>query len=728
MMASDDEPGSQSDLDRQNRIDVICDRFEAEWQSGSPPDIQEFLNRTESDLHSTLVVELIRVDMEYASNSGGAPTVDDYKNRFPQFAKELEELQHDLSTVALLLAELKSIGKLQLRSRLGGGGFGTVWKAWDPELEREVAVKLPNERSLTRDYSESFLREAKAAARLNHPGLVRVIKFGEDLGISYIVYDLVDGCTLREWMKRHPVTPTRAATLTAQIADALAHAHSQQVFHRDLKPGNIMIDAKGLPLITDFGLAKRADSDRTDVHENVVVGTIAYINPEQAEGKPEFADARSDIFSLGMVLYELLAGRPPFTGEREEILRQVRFTDPPPMSQNGSRSVPAKLEQICRKCLAKQQSHRYQDASDLAADLREFIDESGTWWRGSDRNVMLFVAILIFGILTSFVLNNDRTSRWNVQVLTEPPGARVYLVPRNPETGELYHEKQISTNQTTPLRLKLLPGQYQATVSFPNAPSRTHEVRRTVPPIGATLPWGGRNAQRFQITGPHSLDWPVIKIPPADVNDEMVYIEGADAFPVGHPAVGLTVRVAPFYVSQCEFTYGDFLKLRPGERGNVPGKNAIDQSPDQTMPVTWEAAEHWAEESGGRLLTEIEFAYLARMAAKAEAANSNPSPDENFGIARGNTRDAIPTSKPVFGILSGFSEWVGSMPNQYHCWPAMKLDVPPDYRVIRGGTARTAEGEFHRKPDDRTMAKYFEFYPTVGFRVARSAHGTHPRK
>lgn len=722
-MAINNVPERLRDLFSQNLIDIICDDFEAAWKSGHPPDIKEFLDRTDSNLHSTLVVELVRVDMEYVSNSGGAVSVEGYKHRFPNFAKELCELEESPRPSAGTLAKLEAIGGLRLLGRLGSGGFGTVWKAWDPELEREVAVKLPTEKSLRRDYAESFLKEAKAAAKLNHPGIVRVIKFGEDQGISYIVYDLVNGCTLREWMKHHPVTPTQAATLCAQIADALAHAHSQHVFHRDLKPGNIMVDVNGFPMITDFGLAKRANSSGDGASADTIIGTIAYINPEQAEGKPESADARSDIFSLGMVFYELLAGRPAFVGDRDEILRQIRFTDPPPFLRNQQQSVPVKLEQICRKCLAKQQADRYQSASELAADLRRFIDEpeSRRWWRALHRQFLIIMAIPMIGIVSAILLSNYRTNRWSVQILTEPSGAHVYLVPKDPETGQLNYEQQVSATQVTPVKMDLLPGPYLVTVVYPNAPSRIHEVNRTVPPVGATIPWGGRNSQRFRTTGPYSLEWPVIKIPPPDVNERMVYIEGIDAFPVGDPANGLTVSIAPFYVSQSEFTYGDFVKLRPGERGNVPGVNAADQLPDQIMPVTWEAAEHWAEESGGRLLTEVEFAYLAHMAAQSESTFSDLGAEELFDIAGGSIRDAIPTSKPVYGILSGFSEWVGSMPNQSSFWPKTEFDAARDYRVIRGGTAHTKKGEFHRNPDERTMAKYFEFYPTVGFRVARSA-------
>ncbi|MDA1232147.1 MAG: serine/threonine-protein kinase [Planctomycetota bacterium] len=304
-MASHDEPTRSFLLQSYNEIDQICDEFESAWQRGEQPEINDFLQRTIPDLWPAVFVELVRLDMEYRSTLGDSPTIKEYANRFPQFERVLIELGTPASPSSIQkLADIREIGGFKLLQKVGAGTFGVVWKAWDPQLEREVAVKLPTEKSLSREYAAEFRREAKAAAKLNHPGIVRVIDYGTENGIAYIVYDFIQGPTLYQWMRRQVEGPKVAATLCLQMAEALSHAHAFGVVHRDLKPGNILIDADGRPHITDFGLAKRDDSGSTAAGTGVIVGTLKYMSPEQAEGKSREIDGRSVLYSPGVVLYE----------------------------------------------------------------------------------------------------------------------------------------------------------------------------------------------------------------------------------------------------------------------------------------------------------------------------------------------------------------------------------------------------------------------------------------
>jgi len=266
------------------------------------------------------------------------------------------------------------IGRYRIVSELGRGAMGVVYKAEDPNLDRLVALKtiiLPDDDSVRREYEKRFFLEAKAAGKLTHPHIVTTFDCGEHDGTVYMAMELLEGTDLRTRMMKEGVTALEAVEIARQVADGLGYAHERGIVHRDIKPGNIMLNA-GAAKIMDFGLARMRMSDHK-TSTGMVLGTPRYMSPEQISGEP--VDQRSDLFSLGIVLYEMLTGTRLYSGENiEQVEHAITTTEhvPPTRVVPG---LPAMLDFVVARALKKDAKQRYQDARELAADLATCIAE-----------------------------------------------------------------------------------------------------------------------------------------------------------------------------------------------------------------------------------------------------------------------------------------------------------------------------------------------------------------
>ncbi|MDQ1396037.1 MAG: eukaryotic-like serine/threonine-protein kinase [Acidimicrobiaceae bacterium] len=268
-------------------------------------------------------------------------------------------------------------GRYELVRHVARGGMAEVYQAHDQLLDRPVALKvLFPELSVDRSFVERFRREAQAAANLSHPNIVSVYDWGEEDGTYFIVMEYVDGRPLSAVLKGDgPLLPDRAAAIGADVAAALSFAHRNGVIHRDVKPGNVLITNDGLVKVTDFGIARAANAEENLTQTGAVMGTATYFSPEQAQGS--VVDARSDVYSLGIVLYEMVGGKPPFSGDNPVTIAYKHVREEPPPLRRLNSAVPAAFEAIVMQAMAKNPDERYGSADELRSDLLRFRQGRG---------------------------------------------------------------------------------------------------------------------------------------------------------------------------------------------------------------------------------------------------------------------------------------------------------------------------------------------------------------
>lgn len=349
---------------------------------------------------------------------------------------------------------LKNFNRYEIIEEIGRGGMGKVYKAYDPELERIVALKiiLP-QKNIKENHIERFLREAKATAKLQHPNIVTVYDIGFQDKLPFFTMDYIEGCSLKESIKKSSFTTTQIANIMIKIGNAVSRAHENGIIHRDLKPANIMVGKDELKVM-DFGLAKIVDSDKKLSCSGAPIGTLQYMPPEQAEGMLEAIDERSDVYGLGAILYELLTQRAPIEGEGYANTLYLVLKQSPIPPTKIKPDIPAELEKICLKALQKNKDQRHFSARELVQDLENFSKKthflSGetqknkeplcnkrsrkqitTWLFGGKKRVVqnfLLLIGVIFALYCSVIgLDNTKNKKTNTQIRTIPQAPKETL-------------------------------------------------------------------------------------------------------------------------------------------------------------------------------------------------------------------------------------------------------------------------------------------------------------
>lgn len=383
------EPDGEVDLKLLEAVDILCDQFERDWRAGQNPTVEDLLKSRGDVPESLLLQYILPLERALRREAGEVPDVEQYTQRFPEYADLVARTLSDRgpaestdqsgrtladafqSTRDVVDAHVRrffvSRGRFEVLNRIGEGSYSVVYRAWDTHLSRFVAIKMPREGS----DPERFRIEVQSLGRVTHPGIAQVHDVSADSEMPYIVLQYFVGGDLRRARGDSAMEPDIAATLMRDIALAVGAAHEQRVLHRDLKPSNVLLDDDGHPHVSDFGLARLLDDPERQTASGELLGTIEYMAPEQATGQ---ATERSDVYSLGVMLFELLTARLPFEGSRAE--RLARLGSGVPLDLDVStRGIPGELAAICRVSLAHSPHDRYANAGEVAADLSRYLDQ-----------------------------------------------------------------------------------------------------------------------------------------------------------------------------------------------------------------------------------------------------------------------------------------------------------------------------------------------------------------
>lgn len=365
-------------VDAARRLGAICDAFEDTWATPSQPSIEACLSQVEPPQRRELLCELLRIERELRDARGEAWDLGVYRERFPQFADVLDSSLQTARHASNLPSPdpvPQSIGRFEVLGVLGSGTYGIVYRALDPQLERIVAIKVPRPTGAAEAGQQAFLREARAAATLRHPNICPIFEVGEADEKPFFVMACIEGRSLSTILKQSGAWPQdRTVRVIRDLAQGLAMAHEHGIVHRDLKPGNVLLDERDVPTITDFGLATDQRRTAGEAFETWhFLGTPAYMAPEQVTGGSTAPAV--DIYSLGVILYELLTGSRPFRSPMPDLLDEIANIPVAPVKSLRP-DVDQRLEAICLKAVARNPAERYASMQELAAALDDYLNQA----------------------------------------------------------------------------------------------------------------------------------------------------------------------------------------------------------------------------------------------------------------------------------------------------------------------------------------------------------------
>jgi len=747
--------GGGADIEVDLLVDSVCDAFESAWQSGKRPELADFLTDTQLPT-STLFVELVQIDMDYRRRTGERITIEEYAARYPKFGDVLSHLGPALEAASVPAAgerPAQVLGRFELVAPVGEGTFGVVWKARDTKLRTWVAIKRFRESILLQN-RELFAREARALQKLHHPNVVQLRELSQGALTDYIVFEFVEGQNLRTILEEGdaaPLAPERAARIALQLAEGLQHVHTHGIIHRDVKPANVMLTPDGTAKILDFGLARHADSASTIAGKDRLLGTVPYMSPEQCRG-PSVA-AVTDVYSLGVVLYEMLAGRRPFEGSATDLMARIPQGNPPPFD------APPVLQSIVRRAMEVDPRDRYGSAAEMAADLTRFFEQKPLprRWRpgrqlaktvGNRRDLLVAgLGMLATGAATWAFVNRSPPlddGKVTVKLTTDPPGARLSFIPLDRANGRPQAEFIEHAPMLSPVTIRLAPRDYLVVATLGDKMERFHEVYRHVPANAekAKQPWRHTLCREDDQGAILLID---IQIPEASVTNSMVQVEGARDFNWAWWKDGEQRMAIPdFWVDPFEFTVAEFRRIQERGLSLATAKRLTDQlsqnKPDDFAMgwMSFDEAVQRAENSGKRLLHEWEHDYLSSNRGTTRYPWGNTPYDQmEFPPALGPIGD-VPFDQVhtkggvVHGLCSNVDEWVDS----YHLlrpeiWSADGAAQKGDMslRHLRGNLPllRAPENTSPNSPQEeqgyyplRQLRWRYDMSETLGFRCARS--------
>jgi len=587
------------------------------------------------------------------------------------------------------------IGKFEILEIVGEGGFGSVYKARDHELDRIVALKVPKGSAASEINAELFLREAQLAASVRDSNIVAVHEIGRDGDTSFICSEFIDGDTLKAWARENQPSIIDCCNLIIRVAKSLQKAHDAGLIHRDLKPANILMDSDGTPYITDFGLAKRIATDEIGnvlasqtggENRREIVGTPAYMSPEQAIGDLTLINKKTDIYSLGVILYELVVGKRPFNGSCASLIQDVLYQKAVEPAK-ANEKVPKVLSAIIDRAMAKNQHERFDSAFEFAEDLQRFVageptitspltlTETVLYQLSKHRLIVAASIIVVLAVCITAVVSPlgaednaavpfvippaKKIPMAKVTITTNPARATIAIVPIHPVYRTPILAEIIQPNQQTPVVVDLPAGDFIVEAFIPGMKDGgVHEVRRTVVPAFALR----GQATQFRTIVLKDIDMSnIASVNGGNVDVPLTTPDGVN--PYEHESRAIT----PFYIQQTEVTCKQFSDVM----GRLPSLLARSNDPiaEEDYPVTLfelEDALEFAERIGMRLLEYDEYYFLVSRGCSIEAIKDavrggancwEIKPVKSYDV---DLIDGELVSKEIYGLFSNVAEATGS--------------------------------------------------------------------